>query len=148
MRRIKRIHPFLFAVLLLTTAGIIACNNSGKKLVDAINEGHNSGMARMGQLTRAQQETIRLLDSIARLPVAAREAAAPYQARLESLLQELNDADLSMNKWMNEYKWDSTFTSVRKKVGYLRVEKEKVTRVKEAIVNSLQKADSVLQQKF
>jgi hypothetical protein len=157
----KRIYTALFAGMLLAAACVTACNNPGKNpalekkertpadtLTDAVNEGHNIGMARMGQLTRAQQQTLRLLDSIAKLPAKARQAAIPYKARLQNLLQDLDHAELSMNKWMNEYKWDSTFASVKEKISYLQEEKEKVNVVKDAILSGLQKADSVLQRKF
>jgi hypothetical protein len=153
----KRICFFILAGTLLSIA---ACNNAGKEsspavvrtladtLENEVNEGHNTGMLKMAPLTRAQQEATRLLDSIGKLPARAQQAAAPYKARLENLLRDLNYADVSMNKWMSEYKWDSAFTGPKEKISYLQSEKEKVSKVKEAILGSLQKADSVLRRKF
>jgi hypothetical protein len=153
----KNVFLLLAGWLVLSSA----CNNTGgdpgshvpartkaDTLQDEVNEGHNIGMGKMGRLTRAQQEVTRLLDSVSKLPAKTQQAAAPYKARLESLLQDLNYADFAMNKWMNEFKWDSTFADVKSKIRYLEPEKEKVTRVKEAILHSLQKADSVLDRKF
>lgn len=138
-----------------------ACNSSGEDpgnhipvktkadtLLDKVNDDHNFGMARMGRLTRAQQEATRLLDSLNKLPAKARQAAIPYKTKLESLQRDLDYADFSMNKWMNEFKWDSVFANAKEKISYLETEKEKVTKVKEAILNSLQKADSLLKKKL
>lgn len=154
----KRIFFLLLAGTILFTA---ACNNAGHDpspavtvrtqadtLEDEVNDGHNIGMLKMGPLTRAQQEATRQLDSISKLPAKARQAASPYKARLENLVRELNYAEFSMDKWMHEYKWDSSFAGVKEKASYLQLEKEKVTKVKDAILGGLQKADSVLQRKF
>jgi transcriptional regulator NrdR family protein len=53
-----------------------------------------------------------------------------------------------MNKWMDEFKFDSAVNDVKERINYLGEEKLKVTKVKEAILNGLQKADSVLKEKF
>jgi hypothetical protein len=148
---------FLFIVILFA----IACNNStdakegdaivrnrADSLVDEIDDGHNVGMARMASLTRAQQEVKRLLDSIGKLPAKAKQQIAPYTARLSSLLDSLNEADSSMSKWMREYRWNEAFKSVEEKIKYLEPEKEKVERVKQSILNSIQSADSLLQREF
>lgn len=138
--------------IFLLLAGLIllaACKNPDEDtLLNEVNDGHNAGMARMGRLTRAQQEATRLLDSLNKLPAKARQAAGPYKTKLESLLRDLDYADFSMNKWMSEFNWDSSFANARGKISYLQTEKEKVTKVKEAIISSLQKADSLLDRRF
>jgi hypothetical protein len=151
--------------LLFLAAGLMmlftACNNSADTshgnavvktkadtLFDEVMDGHNIGMGKMGKLTRAEQEVGRILDSIGKLPSKARQAAEPYKAKLESLLNDLKQADFSMNKWMDEFKIDSAAQNVEERIKYLFSEKVKVTGVKESILNSLQKADSLLKRKI
>ena len=153
---------FYFAFLLAIC--VIACNDAAnehkghgkdtepKTTVDSLNQAvdddHIIGMSKMGRLTRAEQTTRRLLDSIAKLPVKARQAAEPFKNKLESLQKELSYAESAMDKWMKEYKMDSFVNNVEERVKYLRSEKLKVGKVKEVILNSLQKADSVIKDKF
>jgi len=149
---------------LLATVSIIACNNAenedkghGKKnepktQVDSLNQtvddDHIIGMSKMGKLTKAEQKTRRLLDSIAKLPVKARQAAEPFKNKLDSLQKDLSYAESAMDKWMKEYKMDSLVNNVEERVKYLSSEKLKIGKVKEAILNSLQKADSLIKDKF
>ena len=111
-------------------------------------DGHDIGMAKMGRLTRAEQTTRRLLDSIENLPVKAKQAAAPLKIKLDSLQKDLSYAEFAMNKWMEEFNMDSAVNNVEKRIDYLSSEKLKVSKVKEAILGSLQKADSVIKEKF
>lgn len=149
---------FLFAV------SIVSCNDSktshsghGKKnepktqadsLMKDVMEGHDIGMAKMGRLTRAEQTTRRLLDSIERLPAKAKQAAAPLKIKLDSLQKDLSYAEFAMTKWMEEFNMDSAINNARERIDYLSSEKLKVSKVKEAILGSLQKADSIIKEKF
>lgn len=146
-------------ILVLAVASLVACNNTssgttaeGKtrsdSLLDDVMDGHNVGMGKMGKLTTAEQQATRILDSIAKLPAKAKEAAAPYKAKLNDLLTDLHQADSSMNKWMSEFTMDSAISNAEERIKYLVSEKEKVTVVKQAILNSLQKADTVLKRNF
>ncbi|MGZ8559076.1 MAG: viral A-type inclusion protein [Chitinophagaceae bacterium] len=127
-------------------------NNELKTKADSlmkdVDEDHITGMAKMGKLTRAEQTTRRLLDSIAKLPAKAKQAAEPVKLKLDSLQKELSYAESAMNKWMNEFNMDSSVNNVQERINYLGSEKLKVSKVKEAILNSLQKADSLLKDKF
>jgi hypothetical protein len=150
----------LFILFMLCSMSFPACNNEsgdgGKttestiadSLKNELDDAHNIGMAKMGRLTRAEQETRRLLDSIRQLPGKAKQAAAPLQARLDSLQKELQYAEFAMEKWMAEFRWDSTFNDVEQKIDYYKKEKLKVSVVKENILKGLEKADSVLKSKF
>ena len=89
-----------------------------------------------------------LLDSIAKLPAKARQAAEPLKVKLDSLQKELSYAEFAMNKWMDEFNMDSAVNNAKDRIKYLEEEKLKVTKVKEAILSSLQKADSLLKAKF
>lgn len=140
----------------ITLLILFSCNNDKKEsavrektLVDSlqndVDDGHLAGMAKMGKLTRLQQKTAHLLDSINKLPAKAQTAATVYKAKLEDLLKDLNYADFAMNKWMEEfYSKDSSIKIPDERVKFLQNEKDKVAKVKEAILGSLQKADSVL----
>jgi hypothetical protein len=150
--------------IFLSAISIISCNDSktghnghGKNnapktqadsLMKEVMDGHDIGMAKMGRLTRAEQTTRRLLDSIEKLPAKAKQAAAPLKVKLDSLQKDLSYAEFAMNKWMEEFNMDSAVNNVEKRIDYLSSEKLKVSKVKEAILGSLQKADSVIKEKF
>jgi uncharacterized lipoprotein NlpE involved in copper resistance len=160
MKKVIFIIPALFVVL-------VACNNSenktaetpGTKTVQAdslradslekeVMDGHNVGMARMSKMSKLQQEARRLIDSLDKLPAKAKEAARPYRGKLESLVNNLEDAKSSMNKWMEDFRYDSARDDLEKRIKYLGEEKIKVSKVKEAILGSLQEADSLIRSKF
>jgi hypothetical protein len=146
---------FVLVVTLMT-----ACNNSADtkntevtktradSLLDEVDDGHAIAMGKMGRLNRTEQEVSRLIDSIGKLPAKAREAATPYKTNLENLLGELKTADVNMDQWMESFNMDSAVNNTEERIRYLTTEKIKVTNVKDAVLNSLQKADSVLKAKF
>jgi hypothetical protein len=154
----------ILSFIVLVVISLVSCNNPEKTHSDHANrnepktkadsllkdvmEGHDIGMAKMGKLTRAEQTTRRLLDSIAKLPAKARQAAEPLKIKLDSLQKDLQYAEFAMNKWMDEFKYDSAVKDIKQRINYLGEEKLKVTKVKESILNGLQKADSLLKEKF
>ena len=89
-----------------------------------------------------------MLDSIDKLPAKAKQAAAPLRTKLDSLQKDLSYAEFAMNKWMEEFNMDSAVNNVKERIDYLGSEKMKVSKVKEAILGSLQKADSILKEKL
>ena len=144
--------------LLFATALFVACNNSGSETADGkatvdslekdIDDSHIVGMSKMGALVKAQNEAKRLLDSLGKLPAKAQEAAAPYTAKVEDALKDLSQADLLMNKWMEEYDLDSAKNNIEERIKYLVSEKGKIGEMNKAILGSLAKADSVLRKKL
>jgi hypothetical protein len=106
--------------------------------------GHDEVMPRMGKIRGAQKETQRLLDSIAALPAKEIAAAAEVKSKLEELARDLGYADFAMDKWMTEFSLDSAKDNPELRIKYLTEEKLKVDKVKEAIIKSLAKADSLL----
>ena len=148
----------VFCALALASIFAMSCgNDSGQitrsktrldSLLDDVLEGHNIGMAKLGKLTRAEQTTKRLLDSIAKLPEKTRQAAEPLKVKLDSLKSDLSYAEFAMNKWMDEFNVDSAIDNAKERIKYLEDEKLKVTKIKEAILSSLQKADSLLKVKI
>ena len=154
-----------FVVLVLTA--MAACNNNGDKknatestgkkkvpqtaadsLMADVMDGHDEGMAKMGKLSTMQKEVQRVLDSIATLPAKAKQAAAPYAAKLSTLITELKSSQADMEIWMDEFNMDSAVNNTEQRIKYLAEEKLKISRVKESILGSLQKADSLLKAKF
>lgn len=156
MKKIGLILPLL---LILAITG---CKSSGDKskegdksqqakadsLQDEVVEGHNVGMAKTSLLVRAQKETERLIDSIEKLPAKARKAAEPYKDRLNSLKKDLEKAHNDMEEWMSHVNLDSAKDNLEQRIKYLGQEKIKINKVKEGILESLQKADSVIKSKF
>ena len=144
---------WVLVVILAMSCGNDGGQSKGSKtqldsLLDDVMDGHNIGMAKMGKLTRAEQTTKRLLDSIAKLPAKARQAAEPFKIKLDSLKNDLSYAEFAMNKWMDEFNVDSAVDNAKERIKYLEEEKLKVTKVKEAILGSLQQADSLFKVKF
>ena len=147
-----------FCTMVLPVIFAMSCGNDGEQtkrsktqvdsLLDDVLEGHNIGMAKLGKLTRAEQTTKRLLDSIAKLPEKTRQAAEPLKVKLDSLKSDLSYAEFAMNKWMDEFNVDSAIDNAKERIKYLEDEKLKVTKIKEAILSSLQKADSLLKVKI
>jgi hypothetical protein len=89
-------------------------------LLDDVLDGHNIGMAKLGKLTRAEQATKRLLDSIAKLPEKGRRAAEPLKVKLDSLKSDLSYAEFAMNRWMDEFNMDSAIDNAKERARYLK----------------------------
>ncbi len=155
----KIIFPILALVVLA------ACNSGDKKngghnnsanepktladsLMKDIDDGHIVGMSKIGKLHNTQKEVQRVIDSIGKLPAKAQEAVASYVEQLKANIKELEYADFAMEKWMTEFEMDSAIDNIEKRIKYLTDEKMKVSKMKEAILTSMQKADSLLKAKF
>jgi DNA repair ATPase RecN len=150
---------------------VVACNNdSGKStktaseptrkavadsLENEVIEGHNVVMPKSMKIPKIKKEAERLLDSISKLPARAQVAAAPMKARLQDLVKNLDSAYNSMEKWMEdfghkmqEFNADSAKSRIEERIKFLSEQKISIGTVKEAVFNSLSKADSVLKTKF
>lgn len=153
MKRTSTVILSVLALVLISCGGEDSKQKSPEaKLADSLYKdvmnGHDVGMAKMGRLTRAEQTTRRMLDSIKNLPAKAQQAAEPLRIKLDSLQKDLSYAEFAMNKWMEEFNIDSALNQLDQRIEYLKSEKIKVTKVKESILNGLEKADSVLKSKF
>lgn len=141
---------------------ITACNNSNtenEKKADPLQaqsdslekevvQGHDEAMPKSMKIPKLQKEAQRLIDSISLLPTKAQQAAAPLKTKLEELVNELNYADNAMNKWMAEINFDSATDNLEQRIKYFAEEKIKVNKVKEAVLSSIAKADSLLKAKL
>lgn len=155
----KLINVFTGIALL----AVLACNNEKKEdhnghskkesmtqadsLMADVMDGHDVGMAKYGKLQAMEKKVKAALDSIAALPAKTREALAPYKAQLDSTAADLSYAIFAMDKWMEEFNMDSAKDDMGRRIQYLLDEKMKVGKVKEAILNSMGKADSLLKAK-
>ena len=151
----------LFIFLVIIVSIVSACNNSNKKpkkqtssfsavdsLIKDIDKGHMDGMGKIGRLHNTRKSVQAMLDSIGRLPVQTQKAASAFADNLKTTIQELDYADMAMDKWMTEYVEDSAIENEQARLNYLKNEKIKVDNVSAAIRNSLKKADSLLNLKF
>lgn len=150
------------ALLLITAACNNADNNStetssGMKevpkthadsLMSDVMDGHNVGMSKMGKIGGMQKRVQEVLDSIAKLPSNAKATMEPFKEKMKGVLQELQSARSGMEKWMDEFNMDSAVNNMEQRINYLGEEKLKVSKVKEDILGSLQKADSLIKAKF
>lgn len=139
-----------FALLFLTTAcnvtetKPVAPTMSSDSLFDAVMEGHDIAMPKMNKLERLQRETKEMLDSIAKLPEEQSDTLKDHKQALENTLKALDAGDIAMTKWMRDFKYDSFKNNEQERVKYLQSELEKVNQMKEAILNGIKMADSVL----
>ncbi|RYG30144.1 MAG: hypothetical protein EOO01_37175 [Chitinophagaceae bacterium] len=115
----------------------------GDTLYHEVMEGHDVGMAKMGQISGYIKKVKASIDSL-------EKQKSPDQKKLEvlkSVAADLNQADYSMNRWMEEFKIDSAKNNETVRLTYLEAERDKIARVKERILGSLQRADSLFQTK-
>ena len=135
----KNILSFIIVII------AIACNNADKKQEGSSD---HTTKAPKTQADSLMNDVMDGHDSIAKLPVKAKYAAAPLKAKLDSLVADLSYAEKAMNKWMDEFNMDSAVNNIDKRIQYLAEEKLKIGKVKIAILRSLQKADSLLKAKL
>jgi hypothetical protein len=149
--------------LLVTAATVIllaACNNAENKssehsgvhdqpkthedsLLKDVMKGHDFAMAKMNRIPALQKQVKQITDSINQLPGKLKKSAEGYKSQLDSLSEKLKYADYSMNKWMEEFNYDTATRSTNRAI-YLESENKKIAAVKEAMLSALQKADSLL----
>ncbi|NML20167.1 hypothetical protein HHL16_04750 [Pseudoflavitalea sp. G-6-1-2] len=104
-------------------------------------QGHDIGMAKTGAITKAITKAQTKLDSLQKL--ASSKIDKAYQEQVTSLKEMLVNAQKGMNTWMEEFNADSA-VGAGASIDYLESQKAKVTIVKDDILKSLEKADSLL----
>lgn len=109
-----------------------------------VDKGHSQGMGKMGKLTRYQQYTRTLRDSINALPPASRAKLDATLKQLDTLQRQIDSADLEMNKWMEAYRYDSLKDNPELRATYLSGEKIKVEALVGLILSAISKGDSLL----
>ena len=147
-----------YLLLLAFVVGFCACNDEPEKtarkdgftpvlntkedsLYHDVMEGHDIGMAKMGTLRKQLGRVVHELDSINKL--TGKNIDQHRKQALIDLKEDLSYADHAMFTWMQEFNVDSAKSDRSKRLEYLESEKIKVQKVKENILNSLQRADSL-----
>ncbi len=97
---------------------------------------HDEGMARMGKLSAAIRQMRSKADSLIK--------AKRNPETEKKILEELEYAEMAMNTWMHEFNMDTLKDQAARRIEYLEKEKEKVSRVRSNILESIRRADSVL----
>lgn len=139
---------------------LLACNNekgeagdSPEKetslldsLEDQVWDGHDVGMAKYGKLRSMKLKAEMMIDSIARLPAAEKQQAADLRERLTQLVRDLTDAKDGMDTWMRQFRdtKDSAKDDPDLRAQFLRDEIMRVNKVRDDILNSLARADSLV----
>lgn len=115
-------------------------------LLHEIDEIHMQGMGKMAKLTTLRQEATKLIDSIM---AGTKKADASYKKNLDSVLQDLATAEVMMDKWMIAFyaNTDTLSDNNEARINYLDAEKIKAANLRDFILNSIQKADSLLKVK-
>lgn len=146
----KRYLFFVFPVILF------ACGNNTEQRTDGFSQkpqtkedslyedvmkGHDVGMAKMAKIKSYLQESTHVLDSVAKLPGSKKKSV--YQQKVLTVQSSLKNADSLMDKWMENFSPDSFATDKPKRIEYLQSEKNKVNTVRDMILQSLNKADSL-----
>ena len=149
-------------VLSFLSLSLLACNNANQheehehhganekpltladSLYNDVMAAHDEVMPKMGKVRGAQKRAQELVDSISKLKGEALKANLPLKKELEQLVSDLNYADYAMDQWMTDFNLDSGSNNQDIRVKYLADEKVRVTKVKQAILSSLAKADTLL----
>ncbi|RYY21319.1 MAG: viral A-type inclusion protein [Chitinophagaceae bacterium] len=108
-------------------------------LFQEVMDGHDVGMAKMGQISGYLKTIKSSLDSTRKQKSVNKNTITV----LESVSADLSQADYSMNRWMEEFKLDSAENNEPVRIAYLESEKDKINKIKERILNSLKRADSL-----
>lgn len=110
-------------------------------LLSQVMAGHDVAMPKMMKLERLQRQTQQAIDSINKLPAARQHGG--YKAKLDSVKKALDYGDFAMSQWMQEFKYDSLKNNEPARIQYLQREVEKVNKMKDAVLSSISRADSV-----
>ncbi|HTN05194.1 hypothetical protein [Agriterribacter sp.] len=146
------------AILIIAATLALSCNNNASSgsteqqnnasipktlsdtLYKAAMEGHDVGMAKMGEIARYQKLIKQKTDSLAAL-----KSKAALQPALDSALQELTYAEELMNRWMQDFDPDKAGSTETEKISFYRGEKEKIDTVNARIFKSIERAKQVVE---
>ena len=159
MRKLLALLTAMFALIIF-----VACNNNSggeekdrkdgfsnspknkeDSLFHEVMNGHDIAMPRMDRVSNYLIRIQKALDSINKLP--EKNLDTEFQQTLIDLQEDLNYAEYGMNTWMDGFKIDSAKGDNEKRIQYLEGEKEKITKVKDAVLSGLQRADSLFNKK-
>ena len=102
-------------------------------------DGHDVGMAKMGKISGYLKMIQASLDSAKKQKSADKNVVAA----LKSVSADLSQAEYSMNRWMEEFKLDSAENNEPVRIAYLESERDKINKIRDRIMNSIKRADSL-----
>ncbi len=102
-------------------------------------EGHDAGMAKMGEIARYRKLVEQKIDSVEGL-----KNKAGLQPPLDSALQQLIVSEELMNRWMQDFDPDKAGNTEAEKVTYYRSEKAKIDNVNARIFRSIETAKALV----
>jgi len=110
-------------------------------LFHEVMKGHDTGMAKMGKISKYIKQSEQVIDSLKKLPSNPinRDKISQY----ENLKVQLQEADDDMFEWMKNFKAD-TLEGKPERIGYLKKEKIRVEKVKMKIFEAIAVGDSLL----
>ena len=157
---LSKIHVYMKTMILIIAATIaLSCNNNSSSgnmdqqnnasipktlsdtLYKAAMEGHDVGMAKMGEIARYQKLVKQQIDSVADL-----KNKMKLRPPLDSALQELSHAEELMNRWMQDFDPDKAGSTEAEKISFYSSEKEKIDTVNARIFKSIENAKRVVGQ--
>ena len=121
--------------------------SASDSLMHEVLKQHDIGMAKMSKIGDAKNRIQHNLDSISKLSTDLQKKSLQYRMQMDSMFNRLTFADRGMEAWMNEFNMDSLKDNEKEQLKYLESEKEKISKVNEVMISSLQKADSLLKKK-
>lgn len=111
----------------------------GDSLYHEVMKGHDTGMAKTGQINRAKETLKNAVDSLSK----TKKADPRFLATVKSIQEDVEQADYSMQTWMTEFRADTLQDDKDKRASYLEKEVVKVNKVKDRILQSLLRYDSL-----
>ncbi|MBX2925799.1 MAG: hypothetical protein KF746_26630 [Chitinophagaceae bacterium] len=108
-------------------------------LYKSVMEGHDRGMAKMGEIVRYKKLAQQKKDALTQL----KSKGTLQLSTLDSVIHDLDYAETIMNKWMHEFDPDKAGNTEEEKTVFYKKEKEKVDTVEARINNSIQKARQI-----
>lgn len=110
-------------------------------LFHEVMKGHDTGMAKMGKISKYIKQSEQVIDSLKKLP--SNPVNREKIAQFENLKVQLQEADDDMFEWMKNFKAD-TLEGKPERIGYLEKEKIRVEKVKVKILEAIAVGDSLL----
>lgn len=113
-------------------------------LFQAVMDGHDAAMAKMGKLSGYQKQLDQKIDSVKKIKSANQKK---LELEYTEIKARLKSAENSMNTWMEEFQIDSAQDNSVERLKYLSDEKLRVEKVREQIFSALDQADSLFERK-
>ena len=112
-------------------------------LLQEVLDGHDVVMPKMKKLERQMKASQAAVDSLNQLPAGKQNVA--LKVKMQALYTDLSNADKAMNEWMSGFQYDSLKNDEAARIKYLQDQKAKVNEVKNQVLSTIEKADSILE---